>query len=148
MSENETDARMNVHVELNQERNYQFSVQFDSPGDFSLRVDEPEPNGDNTGPNPSRLIAAAVGHCLSSSLKFCMDKRGVSLENCSTEVHGTIERNEEGFWRIQTLSVEVNLPELDEDEKEAFEKCRPRFEDYCIATQSIRQGIDVDVEVN
>ena len=46
---------------------YRFKVEFDVDGVPNLVVDEMKPIGEGLGPNPTRLLSAAVGHCLSSS---------------------------------------------------------------------------------
>jgi hypothetical protein len=55
-------------VRLNRIAGYQFRADFGDDGIPSLVVDEPAPLGGGTGPNPARLLATAVGNCLSSSL--------------------------------------------------------------------------------
>ena len=47
---------------------YKFRVEFDVDGMPNLIVDELKPIGQGSGPNPTRLLSAAVGNCLSSSL--------------------------------------------------------------------------------
>lgn len=54
-------------VRLDQEEDYRFRSDFGVPGIQPLIIDEPPPLGDAAGPNASRLVAAAVGHCLSAS---------------------------------------------------------------------------------
>ncbi len=53
---------------------YKFKFGFDMEGVPSLVVDEIKPIGEGSGPNPSRLLSTAVGHCLSSSLLYCLRK--------------------------------------------------------------------------
>ena len=57
---------------LEQQDDYAFLIRFDTPGAAPLLSDEPEPLGRGTGPNPSRLLAAAVANCLSASLLFAL----------------------------------------------------------------------------
>ena len=37
-------------------------------------MDEPEPMGENSGPNAGKVLAAAIGNCLTASLLFCLQK--------------------------------------------------------------------------
>ena len=48
---------------------YEMEVDFGLPGVDTLTVDEPLPLGGGEGPNPARLLAAAVGSCMSASLR-------------------------------------------------------------------------------
>ncbi len=59
---------------------YRFKVEFDVNSVPNLVVDEMKPFGEGLGPNPTRLLSAAVGHCLSSSLLYCLDKAKVKVK--------------------------------------------------------------------
>ena len=63
-----------------------------------------------------------------------------------TEVEGTVARNEEGRWRVKRMKVWLH-PEVDEGQRRQMEWCVEIFEQYCVTTQSVRKGIDVEVEV-
>jgi organic hydroperoxide reductase OsmC/OhrA len=123
-----------------------FRVGFDVEGVSSLVVDEMKPVGGGLGPNPSRLLSAAVGHCLSSSLLFCLKKARVGVKKLETTVKANVERNKEGYLRIAQLDVQVQL-EVNEEDKTRVSHCLTLFENYCTVTQSVRQGIEVKVDV-
>lgn len=125
---------------------YEFSVDFEAEGVPDLLTDEPPPLGEGRGPNPARLLAAAVGNCLSASLKFCLEKSRIEVQELTTKVEGTIVRNEAGRLRIGGLRVQLE-PGLDPGQVERAGRCLEIFEEFCIVGQSVRQGIDIDVEV-
>ena len=125
---------------------YRFRVGFDVEGVPDLVVDEMKPIGEGLGPNPSRLLSAAVGHCLSSSLLYCLGKAKIKVKKLSTSVKANIERNKEGYLRITGLEVEIHL-EVNEEDKLRVPRCLDIFENYCTVTQSVRKGIDVKVNV-
>jgi organic hydroperoxide reductase OsmC/OhrA len=125
---------------------YEFNVKFDWEDVPDLLLDEPQPLGQQTGPNAARVLAAAVGNCLSSSLYFCLQKAKVQPAGIKTSVAGTIERNEHGRLRIARLDVEIHL-ETGGEEPARLGRCIDLFEDYCLVTASIRQGIPVHVQV-
>jgi uncharacterized OsmC-like protein len=132
---------------LEQQQGYEFRVKFDWPGVADLVLDEPEPLGAKRGPNAARLVAAAVGNCLSASLVFCMQGKFKQKPGpIKAEVTGRLERNERGRYRIEGIDVEIALS----DEAGAIEhldRCSEQFEDFCIVTESIRKGIPVSVRV-
>ena len=134
-------------VDVERERDFVFRVDFGLEGVYELIMDEPEPVGGGTGPDASRLVAAAVGNCLSASLLFCLGKSRVEVSGMRTAVRGVTARNEEGRWRIRELSVEIT-PEIEGDAGKQLERCIDIFEDFCVASQSIRQGIPINVKVN
>jgi len=125
---------------------YKFHVEFDTEGVPSLLVDEMKPIGEGVGPNPIRLLSTAVGHCLSSSLLFCLSKAKVKVKKLETAVKTNIERNVEGYLRITSLDVEIQL-EVNEEDKSRVPRCLDIFENYCTVTQSVRKGIEVKVKI-
>ncbi len=125
---------------------YRFQVGFDVDGVPRLVVDEMQPIGESAGPNPTRLLSTAVGHCLSSSLLYCLSKAKVRVQALETTVKATIKRNEEGYLRVAGLEVQMHLEVSDED-KARVSRCLTIFEKYCTVTQSVRQGIDVKVNI-
>ena len=133
-------------VELTGGEGYRFDVDFGMPGVEKLRVDEPDPLGDGDGPNASRLIAAAVGNCLSASLLFCFRKSRIETAGFRATVEGRLVRNEKGRLRIGGLQVTLH-PEMTEADQARMGRCLQLFEDFCIVTESVRDGIDVQVDV-
>lgn len=125
---------------------YTFTVDF-APGEGPpLVVDELSPLGEGNGPNPARLLAAAVGSCLSASLLYCLRKSRVEVAELRTKVEGTIVRNERGRLRIGGLRVRL-APEVTQEQRERMGRCLELFQDFCIVTESVRAGIAVDVDV-
>jgi len=125
---------------------YRFNVEFDVEGVPSLVVDEMKPIGKGLGPNPTRVLSTAVGHCLSSSLLYCLSKAKVKVKKLDTSVKAYTERNKEGYLRITGLDVEIHL-EVNEEDKLRVPRCLDIFENYCTVTQSVRKGIDVKVNI-
>jgi uncharacterized OsmC-like protein len=125
---------------------YKFKAEFDAEGTPDLIIDEPKPLGENSGPNPTRLLSVAVGHCLSSSLLFCLTRARINVKNLETDIKATQVKNEEGYWRVGKLEVRMRL-EVDENDKNRVPRCLSLFERYCTVTQSVRKGIDVTVNV-
>jgi len=142
MAEDAVTAR----IQLELEDGYQFRVDFDE--DLApLFVDEPAPLGNATGPNASALLAAAVGNCLSASLIYCLRRAHVDVEGLHAEVAVTRVRNDQGRQRINSLDV-VLRPVVEAGNEGRFERCVDLFEDYCVVTESVRQGIEVSVRVD
>lgn len=124
---------------------YQFLVSF-GEGLEELLMDEPVPLGQGEGPNASRLLAAAVGNCLSASALFCLRKARIDVKGMKTSVTTSLARNEQGRRRIGDINVRIQ-PRVEEKNRLRMQRCLEIFEDYCIVTQSVRKGINVKVEV-
>lgn len=125
---------------------YAFTVDFAEGEGPPLVVDELPPLGEANGPNPSRLLATAVGSCLSASLLYCLRKSRIEVAQLRTTVEGTLLRNARGRVRIGGIRVRL-APELTSEQRERMGRCLDLFQDFCIVTESVRDGIDVDVEV-
>ncbi len=131
---------------LTREADYAFSVTFDGQQPGTLLMDEPAPLGTGRGPNATRLLAAAIGHCLSASLLFCLTKSRVAAAGLRTTVEGHLTRNAAG--RLQIGEVRVTLhADTDPAAEARLRRCVELFEDFCIVTESVRHGIAVDVRV-
>ncbi len=133
-------------VEVAQERDFAFRVDFGLDGVEDLVMDEPEPVGGGAGPNASRVLAAAIGNCLSASLLFCLMRSKAEVLGMRATVRGVRARNQEGRWRIREIEVEMT-PEVPEGNLKQLERCAEIFENFCIVSQSIRQGIPIKVTV-
>lgn len=123
---------------------YNFKVQFDLNEVPTLIVDEEKPVGKGIGPNPARLLSAAVGHCLSSSLLYCLRKARVEIRNLETTVETRLARNEGGYLRVSNIDVQLHL-NVDEKDATRVRRCLEIFENYCTVTESVRKGINVKV---
>lgn len=133
-------------TKLERVKDYQFRVKFDSPSIPDLMTDEPEPLGRSAGPNPSRLLSAAVANCLSSSLVFCLSKSRVPVNDLKASVETVLRRNEKGRWRVAALKVKLRTF-MNAEDLPRSKRCLDIFEDFCIVTESVRKGIQVDVDV-
>ena len=124
---------------------FEFKTTFDWDVD-TLLLDEPEPLGGGKGPNASRLVAAAVGNCLSASLLFCLERAKQSVKSIRTEVSGTLRRNERKRLRLGKFDVHITI-DIETTEPERVARCIELFEDYCVVTASVRKGVSVNVVV-
>ncbi|NPD88118.1 MAG: OsmC family protein [Asgard group archaeon] len=140
-------SNFEYEIKLVKKDNYKFEVDF---GDAipKLLMDESTdvPGGEGKGPTASFLLATAVGNCLSASFTFCLSKKKVALVSLKTKVRFKRERNEQGFWRISKIDVDL-FPEVENENDKNFERCVEIFKNYCIVSMSVEQGIDIEVTV-
>lgn len=133
-------------VHLEQVREFEFRVHFPATNAQDITVDEPPPLGNARGPNPARLLAAAVANCLAASLYFCLHKALQESGPIVGDAKVALVRNARGRWRVGSLAVTLKLADTMQS-LPALEKCLAQFEDFCIVTESVRQGIPVEVRV-
>jgi organic hydroperoxide reductase OsmC/OhrA len=131
---------------LERQDGFRFTADFHQAGISPLLLDEAPPLGEGRGPNPARLLGAAIGHCLSASALFCLTKAKVNVRGMRTTVTGTVVRNNRGRLRIGEIEVRLH-PAVAAEDRERLGRCLELFEDFCVVTQSVRQGVDVHVKV-
>jgi uncharacterized OsmC-like protein len=133
-------------VEVKQVEDFKFTVDFGLDGADDLLLDEPIPLGESAGPNASRVLAAAIGNCLCASLLFCLRRARAEVSGIGAKVSGSWVRNEEGRWRIREMDVEIT-PSVAEEHARQLERCAEIFEQFCVVSQSVRDGIEINVRV-
>lgn len=135
-------------VSLTLRHDLAFLVSFDNSKMAIINTDEsPESGGSGEGPDASRLLAAAIGNCLSASLAFCLKKSRIELKDLKTKVEVKIARNEKGHLRVKQMKVKMHPEFKFSDDANRTERCKQIFQDYCIVTEAVRQGIPVEVNV-
>ena len=140
------EAEKPSHTTLTREEGYRFRVRFDQAGMSELVTDEPPPLGTGQGPDPSRLLAAAIGSCLAASLLFCLGRAHLAVRGLEAAVEMTIGRNDQGRLRVQGVSVRLT-PTVTPEVKARMGRCIEMFESFCTVRESVRRGIDVRVSV-
>jgi uncharacterized OsmC-like protein len=125
---------------------YAQQVDFGLPGAAPFVIDEPPPLGADRGPNPSRVLGAALASCLGASLLFCLRKSRIDVHGLRSEVHGTMARTERGRLRIGGIQVTLHVT-VPEDQQPRMARCLEIYEDFCVVTASVRPGIPIDVQV-
>ena len=135
-----------IRVSLRQKQDYQFDIDF-GPGMPGLVGDEPAPLGAGAGPSPVQLLAAAVGNCLSDSLLFALRKFKQAPEPITCDVTAEVGRNPEGRLRVLSLHAVLTLG-VAAAKLEHLDRVLSQFESYCTVTQSVGQGIAIELEVH
>jgi uncharacterized OsmC-like protein len=135
-----------ITVTLTQESEYAFRVEFDGTALAALHVDESAPTGGGSGPDPTRLLATAIGHCLTSSLFFALRKFRNQPGRIVTRVRADHARNEKKRMRVTRVVAEITLPEASSSYT-SIERILAEFEDFCTVTESVRAGVPVEVSV-
>jgi organic hydroperoxide reductase OsmC/OhrA len=92
------------------------------------------------------LLAAAMGNCLSASLIFCLQKAHAQVKGVKARVDAKTTRNEKGRWRITEVHVTLTA-EVDKEYVSQMGRCIALFQDFCIVSKSVEQGIPLKVDV-
>jgi uncharacterized OsmC-like protein len=135
------------HITVRLFRKHQFTAEFNDVENSPVMLfDEPPPLGSGRAPNAAAVLGAAVGNCLAASLAFCLRKVRLEVDGLTAHVTTHVVRNEQGRFRIGGIDVEL-APELHDSDPVRLERCEQLFEDFCVVTASVRQGIPVTVTV-
>jgi len=135
-----------IALTITQESDYAFRVAFDDTSLPPLLADETPPLGGGKGPDPGRLLGAAIGNCLCASLLFALRKFKNQPGTIVARVRVEHARNERKRLRIGKVAVEIALPGTAADYAE-IERILAQFEQFCTVTESVRAGIPVEVTV-
>ncbi|MEK7258542.1 MAG: OsmC family protein [Pseudomonadota bacterium] len=136
-----SDATFTVNLKLLE--NYLFQIDF---GEFgNLLSDEPEPLGGGEGPSPAGLLAASVANCLSASLLYALRRHKEDPGELTATITGRFGRVEK-FLRVTHFDVQIRLG-TSKEALPSLEGAVAQFENYCTVTQSVRRGIEVDIEI-
>lgn len=147
MSEREDETGVSrIVVDLSQQEDYRFDIAFG--GDIAvLAGDEPPPLGSGKGPSPVQLLAAAVGSCLSDSLLFALRKFKQRPDPLRCKVEAVVGRNPDGRLRVLGMKAVLTLG-TPAGQLEHLARAVEQFEQFCTVTQSVGQGIPIEVEVH
>ena len=138
------EGRFTIHLE--QQKDYQMNVRFDWDKAADVLMDEPPPLGEGSGPNAARMLAAAAANCLSASLLFCLTKKEPPAGSLRAEATAIMVRTEDKRMRVGGMEVKLIInDELVSSQR--FDRCKELFEDFCIVSASIRQGVPIKVSV-
>lgn len=132
-------------MRLTQVQDYRFHAQF-GEGIAVLQTDEPPPLGQGQGPSPVQLLAAAVGNCLSASLLFALRKYKQDPGTITCDVSAEVGRNAENRLRVLQMQAALTIS-VPGDTLQHLERVLGSFEAFCTVTQSVREGIPVEVSV-
>jgi organic hydroperoxide reductase OsmC/OhrA len=135
-----------IHAHMKRMGGYKYEITFDELPGAKIVSDESAPVGASEGVTAAMMLAGAVGHCLTSSLLFCMEKSRAKPKDVSTDVDLIMERNQRGRWRVKGIKVRLK-PQVEDVDAKKLERCKEMFQDFCIVSTSVREGIPIDVEV-
>ena len=135
-----------IRLTLEQEDDYAFRIRFDETTIADLMTDEPAPLGRGEGPNPTRLLLSAVANCLSASLLFALRKFKNTPGKLVTRATADLVRNEQGRLRVGHIHADIRLAEAGAAHA-SLERILAQFENFCVVTESVREGVEVSVSI-
>ena len=145
----------NTIVDLKLEKDFIFKVELGYEKIKELFIDETiDERSKVWGPDAAQLLAMAVLGCLNASFIFCLNKRNLTIDNLEANAEVSFNKNEKGYIRVKKIDVKIIPKTNDPAVLKRINQCMKKikddkmfFEESCIITASIREGIDVDVKI-
>jgi uncharacterized OsmC-like protein len=134
-----------ITVSVTRQENYRFLVDF-GEAMAQMIADEPPPLGQDAGPSPSQLLAAAVANCLSASLLFAFGKYKEDPGQVVAVAEATIDRNDQNRLRVTHIHARLTLGVAPESLGH-LDRALAQFEDFCTVSQSVRAGVPLTIGV-
>ena len=115
-----------------------------------IHVDEPESfHGTDVGPSPVEYFLIGIGGCLGSTFKYCLQKQDVEIDLLEVVVDGQLKHaGPKMSLKLVYIEAELFITAKNEESSDKIEQCIKNFRDYCIVTNSITQGVPIDVKVS
>lgn len=120
-----------------------------------ITIDETfERGGKAEGPDAAQLLGLALLSCLNASFIFCLQKRKLMLDDLEAIGEISFNKNERGYMRIKKIDVKMRPKAKDPEVLKRINQCIKEmksgymfFEETCIITPSLREGINIEVKV-
>jgi len=145
----------NSIVDMKLEKDMIFKVNFGYEKIKELFIDETM--GEKTqmwGPDAAELLAMALLGCLNASFLFCLNKRNLTVNDLDAHAEVSFKKIEKGYIRVDKIDVRIVPKSNDPATLQRIQQCIKKmkndkmfFEETCIITASIREGIKVDVKI-
>jgi len=137
-----------MKVSLNYTENLHFKASARQFNDFS--VDEPTPfHGMDLGPSSVEYVLIGIGGCLGTSFIYCLQKRNIKMKSVEIVVDGKLSHvGPKMLLRLTKVDAEIKFkPEENASSEDIFE-CIKNFREYCIVSNSIVDGLPINVNCN
>jgi len=137
-----------MKVSLNYTENLHFKASARQFKDFS--VDEPTSfHGTDLGPSSVEYLLIGIGGCLGTTFIYCLQKRNIKMKSVEIVVDGKLSHvGPKMLLRLTKVDAEIKFkPEENASSEEIFE-CINNFREYCIVSNSIADGLPINVNCN
>ena len=137
---------MKVTLTYNKDLHFKASVR--SFDDFN--IDEPASfHGTDLGPSAVEYLLVGIGGCLGTTFIYCLQKKNIELNECKVLIDGKLSHtNPKKRLRLVNVDVEMKFSVKETTSKEIINICVKDFRENCIVTNSIANGLPINVKCN
>ncbi len=145
----------NTEVNIRLDKDLIFKSVLDATETKNIFIDETiEKSGIPIGPDAASLLGLGVTSCLCASFIFCLQKRDLTLDDLEAHAEISFYTNEEGYMRVKRMDIKIIPKSGDPDVLKRIKQCTRQmkdgdmmFEKTCIITPSVREGFEINVNV-
>ena len=145
----------NTIVDMKLEKDLIFKVNLGYDKIKELFIDETmDEKSKEWGPDAAQLLGMAILGCLNASFLFCLHKRNLTIDDLEAHAEVSFKKIEKGYVRVDKIDVKILPKSNDPATLKRINQCvkkmkdnRMFFEETCIITASVREGIDINVNI-
>lgn len=137
-----------MKVSLNYTENLHFKASARQFNEFS--VDEPTSfHGTDLGPSSVEYLLIGIGGCLGTTFIYCLQKRNIKMKSVEIVVDGKLSHvGPKMLLRLTKVDAEIKFKPEENASSEDIKLCIKNFREYCIVSNSIADGININVNCN
>jgi uncharacterized OsmC-like protein len=111
-------------------------------------IDEPISfHGTDLGPSAVEYLLIGIGGCLGTTFVYCLQNKNIELEDLKIEVDGKLSHSvPKMFLRLASVDVELKFTPKEANSELEINKCIKTFREYCIISNSIAEGLPINVK--
>jgi uncharacterized OsmC-like protein len=145
----------NTKISIKLDKNLIFKTSLNAKKTKQIYIDETIEKTDTPiGPDAASLLGLGVTSCLCASFIFCLQKRDLTLDDLEAYAEISFYTTEKNFMRVKQMDIKL-VPKSDDPEViKRIDLCTREmrdgemmFEKTCIITPSVREGFEVNVDV-
>jgi uncharacterized OsmC-like protein len=112
-----------------------------------FNIDEPISfHGTDLGPSAVEYLLIGIGGCLGTTFIYCLQKKNIEVEKFEVEVDGKLTHTgPKMFLRLVNVDVDLKFTPKEASTEVEINKCIEEFKDHCIVTNSIANGLPINV---
>ncbi len=135
-----------MKVSLNYTENLHFKASARQFKDFS--VDEPTSfHGTDLGPSSVEYLLIGIGGCLGTTFIYCLQKRNIKMKSVEIVVDGKLSHvGPKLILRLTKVDAEIKFIPEENASSEDINLCIKKFREYCIVSNSITDGLPINVQ--
>jgi len=112
-----------------------------------FNIDEPTSfHGTNLGPSAVEYLLIGIGGCLGTTFIYCLQKNNIELETFEIVVDGKVSHTgPKTLLRLENVDVDLKFTPKEASSDVEINRCMEEFAKYCIVTNSIANGLPINV---